>query len=254
MLYITVGNTLWWCFLGSAVCIGILINCILIKKSFEQKRKFFLVVTIGIFVLFYLQRILMFNEEQFAQLWGTEADTIILQLLPLQLCYLTSVLLLIGLLWRNETLLAFCFYVGSLGAVLAIVSPDSYYTDINLLEVPSAILFYFLHGMIAVVYFSVGTTGLITPGWKKGLTSTALLGVFYTIIHVINMVGKAMGLEAINYFYSLDTGGSGALDMFWNLIPYPFWYLLMPGALVVLVWTTLISGVYKVVQKGCRKR
>lgn len=235
MVFITMGNIVWYIVMGLMAALVILLYLILKRKDQEGRQKGLLYCSIGIVLLFYVQRVFLFNYIRYQEVYGTGWPNRIVELLPLQLCNVGFLLAVWGLWKRKYSLLSFCFFVSSLGAVAAIAMPESIYTEANLLE-PAVFLFYLFHGLLVAVYLNIGFLGFIEWNWKSGAKAIAILCILTIVMHGVNLIGQAAGATGMNYFYTLYPAGSAALELFWSWIPVPCLYLYPPGIMLIVIW------------------
>lgn len=243
---IVVGNPVWWMVIAIGFVLAVLIYCLLYKKNREQKRKVLLYTGCVILLLFYVQRFFMLRCDEYVAAYGSGWKHIVTELLPFNLCYLSVLLMLLGAYLRNEYLLGFCFYVSFVGAVLALAAPVEIFTDISLL-LPAVALFYLLHVLLAAVYFNIGLLGFTKINLKTGVVSVLMLGAITFLVHLVNLLGRTLGIDNMNYFYTFDAEGSAILEQFWEWLPVPYLYLLLPAGVIFLVWALLVTLIYRLV-------
>lgn len=160
--------------------------------------------------------------------------------LPLHLCNINMLLIPIAVLANKRPLMSFCFFVGPLGALMALIMPGTGFSGYSLL-LPRMLGFYGTHFMIVIEALSIVTFGLYRPRFRDlprtGLTVFAVaLAVFG-----VNMALRWTGLHPrANYFFSVETEGNFLLDIFYRWIPVPFLYLL-PCITVLGVYMVLIT-------------
>lgn len=243
---IMVGNPVWWMVIAIGFLLTVLIYRLLVKKDREQKRKALMYIGCGIMLLFYVQRFFMLRCDEYIAAYGSGWKRIVTELLPFNLCYLSVLLMLLGAYLRNEYLLGFCFNVSFAGAVLALAAPVEVFTDISLL-LPEVALFYLLHALLAAVYFNIGLLGLTKINLKTGAISILLLGVITFLVHLVNFLGRTLGIDNMNYFYTFDAEGSAILEQFWEWLPVPYLYLLLPAGGIFLIWMLIVTLACRVV-------
>lgn len=160
--------------------------------------------------------------------------------LPLHLCNVNMILIPIAVLTNKRELLAFCFFVGPLGALMALTMPGPEFCDASLL-LPRMLGYYGTHFLIVIEGLSIVTFGLYRPKFKDfpRIVLTILLITF--AVFMINMIMRWTGVyPRANYFYSVETEGNFLLEIFHKWIPYPFLYL-MPSIVILLVYMTVIT-------------
>lgn len=255
MLTVSAGNGIWWCIM---VLTGVgtygLYRTQKGRAAAEQ-RKTLLICGFAVYALYFIQRYFMFRDPVFFQMYGSAPKDFLIHLLPLHLCYSGLLLTMVGLYKDYEPLMGFGFYVGLLGAFMAMISPDGYYNNQSLLHLPT-LFFYLTHGLLTVMYACIGLLGLFPHGWKTERKALLVLILLTVVLHGINTLGERVGLEGMNYCYTLSPGGSGILEMLWSWIPYPWIYVVLPGSLFFCLWAAVLNGLHRLWMKhgrGCIK-
>ena len=162
--------------------------------------------------------------------------------LPLHLCNINMILIPIAVMTDKRPLLSFCFFVGSLGAVMALCMPTTGFDGYSLL-LPRMLGFYGTHFMIVIEALAIVTFGLYRPRFRDVPMTIVTLLAIELVIFCVNMLLRWSGLHPkANYFFAVETEGNFVLELFYRLLPYPFLYLL-PCALVLGAYqTVIISG------------
>ncbi|MGE4509146.1 MAG: hypothetical protein AB7D16_11040 [Eubacteriaceae bacterium] len=210
-------------------------------KSQETKRQALLILS-GLLILSYtINRILIFNDPDLLTLWGGKGY-ILRETLPFQLCGLGMIFIPLALLTKKELLYSFCFVVTPLAALLAIIYPPTPY-DVTPIYDPSYFTFYLDHAFCIINGISLITLGLYTPRMGLIFKTTFFVTFLAFIAHLINLGAAFIGLEGVNYFYSLDPEGSGLLELFWSFLPYPYWYLLLYIPVLLSYYFLFVGGI-----------
>ena len=152
------------------------------------------------------------------------------------------ILIPIAVMTDKRPLLSFCFFVGSLGAVMALCMPTTGFDGYSLL-LPRMLGFYGTHFMIVIEALAIVTFGLYRPRFRDVPMTIVTLLAIGLVIFCVNMLLRWSGLHPkANYFFAVETEGNFVLELFYRLLPYPFLYLL-PCALVLGAYqTVIISG------------
>ena len=146
--------------------------------------------------------------------------------LPLQLCNINMLLIPVAVLRKSRPLQSFCFFLGPLGALMALLMPGNGFDGYSLL-LPRMLGYYGTHFMVVIEGLALLTFGLYRPHVRDlpraMLSALAIaLGVF-----LINMLLRWSGLHPkANYFFAVETEGNFLLEIFHSWIPIPFLYLL----------------------------
>ena len=243
-MIISIGNAVWFALMACTLAATYGMYRLLKNRPEEQIRNWLFWFGILIFVLYGVQRYFMFKDPVFLDTYGSSFGDILVQLLPLQMCYAGLFLALVALKKNYKPILAFNFYSGGLGAILAMVSPDSYFLQKSLLFPPVG-LFFLLHGMLVCMYFAIGLLGLFRWDKKAVLSAMGIAMALSAVVHVINLVGMNAGLTDMNYFYTLHPSGSGILELLWSWIPCAYFYVTIPASIACGVWGMLMNGIHK---------
>ena len=247
-MIINIGNFVWCAVMACTAAATYGIYALLKNRDEAQIRQWLFRFGILIFVFYGVQRYFMFRDPVFLDTYGSSFRDIVVQLLPLQMCYAGLILALVALKKNYKSILAFNFYSGTFGAILAMVSPDGYFLEKSLLFPPVG-LFFVLHGMLVCMYFCIGFLGLFQWG-KKAVGSSVLIAMALSaVIHLINLMGQKAGFTDMNYFYTIHPSGSGILELLRSWIPWPYFYVVIPASLACGLWGLLITAVYNKLKK-----
>ena len=161
--------------------------------------------------------------------------------LPLHLCNINMILIPIGVMTDRKPFLCFGFFVGSLGAMMALAMPSAGFDGYSLL-LPRMLGFYGTHFMIVTEALAIVAFGLYRPRFRDMPMTLLTILLVALVIFGIDMLLRFSGLHPkANYFYAVETEGNFVLELFYRLLPYPFLYLL-PCSLVLLVYMSAITA------------
>lgn len=236
-------NGVFWITIALFAVIAALIIIFVGKKDMAYREKFLFWLYVGVFVYFIVYKILLSMDTEYSMLcyeenlgafsWWKE--------LPLQLCNISIVLLPIGIKADLRPLKAFCFYISLLGATLAIIISETGFKGYSLFE-PRVMNFQFTHLFGCIMPFLLHGLDIYRPKFKDILPTMGMFLCIGGVVHLINLALRATVEPHANYMFTCDPV-NGALQFFWNYIPYKFFYLL-PAALVVLpTWMLLMATV-----------
>lgn len=168
--------------------------------------------------------------------------------LPLHLCNVNMILLPIAVFTKKKPLLGFCFFVGPLGAIMALTMPGLGFSGYSIL-LPRMIGYYGTHFMVVILGLSLVTLGLYSPRFKDIPTIVlATIGIAF-IAFVISLALRITELNThANYFFSIETEDNPILDMLYSKIPIPFVYLL-PTSIILFVYMMIITTAYNLFKK-----
>ncbi len=161
--------------------------------------------------------------------WGSP-----LEYLPLHLCSINAILLPIVVFTRSKTwgnlLLVWC--LGALAALVVNMAQAEY--ELNSW---TFVFYYFPHVLEFGIPILLFALGIIEKHPKYILSTIAITMVIYTGVHLCNLglnrylaannvLDYAGNLIQVNYMYSI-TPENPLLTLFWQVIPYEYWYMFM---------------------------
>lgn len=164
-----------------------------------------------------------------------------LEYLPLHICSINALLLPVTVLSKNRVLGSLTLF-WCLGAALALIVNTGQAGFL----IPSwaFFLYYIPHTLEIAVPVLLFTTGQIRFDFRTTPITVALTMGMYTVVHFANLAlngyVQANGIlnyfgeiARLNYMFSLSPDGNPLLELFWQVIPYPYWY--MYGAIPLIV-------------------
>ncbi len=180
--------------------------------------------------------------------WGTQST--ILEYLPLHLCSVNALLLPI-LVWKKSDFLGNLLPVYSIGAVAALVF-NTFQADFLIFD-HVFLMYYFPHTFEFGIPILMLAFGLVKIKPKYIAPCLGTTFVLYTGIHFINvllnryleaqqLLDAAGNLIQVNYMYSIAPMGNPALEFFWSLIPYPYFYMLATFPVLAVAYTLMNLG------------
>lgn len=169
-----------------------------------------------------------------------------IEYLPFHLCSLTAMVLPIAVLTKNKAL-SNLLLLWSLGALAALVMNQR---QANYEIFSDTFLFYFFpHSFEFGIPILMFALGLVKKDPKCIGSTLGITLAAYTAIHFINLginswciqnniLDWAGNVIQVNYMYSV-TPSIPILQTFYNIIPHPYWYLLM-AVPIILVYLLII--------------
>lgn len=223
-------------------------SVVLNKKDVKTCENVLVTISLLTMVGFFVYKLKLSMDVEYNELRANMGGFNWWNELPLHLCNINMVLLPIAVKLKKRPLLAFCFFIGPLGAIMALTMPGPDFSNVSIL-LPRMLGFYGTHFMVVIEGLSLGTLGLYKPKYKDIPMTCITLFLTAAVIHMINLTMRFSGLyDRANYFYTMETEGNGLLDLFHSLIPFPFFYLL-PSLLVVAVYTVAVITIFNLFTK-----
>ena len=177
--------------------------------------------------------------------------------LPLHLCNVNMILIPIAVLFDRRRLMGFSFFMGTLGAALALVLPGTGFDAYSLL-LPRMLGYYGTHYMIVIEALALAAFGFFRPRFRD---IPAILAESFGITFVaflIDLAFRKSGLYAYaNYFYAYEPAkGNPILNLFYSWIPLPYLYLLPSLVILAVYMAVIISGfeIGKRIREGKKER
>ena len=173
--------------------------------------------------------------------------------LPLQLCNINMMLIPIAVWRKSRPLQCFCFFLGPLGALMALVMPGNGFDGYSLL-LPRMLGYYGTHFMIVIEGLALVAFGLFRPRFRD-LPRAILAALAITFcIFLIDLLLRWTGLHPkANYFFAMETEGNFLLEIFHRLIPVPFLYLL-PCTVILGVYMLLVTTPFAIADRIREKK
>ena len=160
--------------------------------------------------------------------------------LPLQLCNINLLMIPIAVLTKKRPLLSFCFFIGPLGALMALIMPSNGFDGYSIL-LPRMLGYYGTHFVVFIAALAIGTFGLYRPRFSDIPLMALTLFCVALLIFGFNMILRTAGLHPnANYFFAVETEGNPLLELFYSWIPLPFLFLL-PSIVILAIYAGLIT-------------
>ena len=241
-------NTLFFLVFGGFIAL-LIVASILLRNRSERTRQAVLVfacaVTLIGFIVYkyYLSldaeyNILTANMGGF-NWWGE---------LPLHLCNINMILIPIAVLRKSRPLMSFCFFLGPLGAMMALAMPGNGFDGYSLL-LPRMLGYYGTHFMIVIEGLAIVCFGLYRPRFRDLPRTVVAALAIELAVFIINLLLRWSGLHPkANYFFSVETEGNPLLEIFYGWIPLPYLYLL-PSVVILSVYMLLITSAFAIADR-----
>ena len=239
-------NGVFFGFLGIFVLL-LVIAGLALRRAKERTRKAAVVTAGAVGLLcFFAYKYALFIDPAYDGLTAAMGGFNWWGELPLQLCNINMLLIPAAVLADSRPLQSFGFFVGPIGALMAILMPVAGFDGYSIL-LPRMLGYYGIHCLIVVMALSLAVLGLYRPRFRDipgALVTLLLLGL---VIHGVNLLLRTTGLHPrANYFFSMETEGNPLLELFRSWIPVPYLYLL-PSCVILAVWAALVTLVFRLV-------
>ena len=173
--------------------------------------------------------------------------------LPLQLCNINMLLIPVAVLKKNRAMMSFSFFVGPLGALMALIMPGNGFNGYSLL-LPRMLGYYGTHFMIFIEGLALACFGLYRPRLRDLPRTVLTILLISLTVFVIDLLLRWSGLHPkANYFFAVETEGNFLLERFHRLLPYPYLFL-MPSLLILLPYMLLVTLPFELADRARRKK
>ena len=238
-----------FCAVFAAFLLLLVAASLLLRGKKERTRQIVLISTCAVtFAAYFIYKYALSLDAEFDILTADTGGFNWWGELPIQLCNISMILIPIAVLKKSRPLMSFCFFIGPLGALMALIMPGTGFSGYSLL-LPRMLGYYGTHFMIVIEGWALMAFGLFRPRFSdlpKVTVSFCSLGL---AIFGVNMLLRWSGLHpSANYFFLVETEGNPILDMFYRLIPVPFLYAL-PCIGILVVYIAAVTALLGVVDK-----
>ena len=246
-------NTLFFCVFGAFIVLLVIASLLLRGKKESVKTTVLVCACILTLIGFILYKLFLSRDSSYNLITANMGGFNWWGELPLHLCNINMLLIPIAVLKKSRPMMSFCFFLGPLGALMALIMPGNGFDGYSLL-LPRMLGYYGTHFMIFVEGLALVTFGLYRPRFRD-LPGTILtiLAVSFAIF-LFSMLLRWTGLHPkANYFFSVETEGNFLLEIFHRWIPVPYLYLL-PSILILLPYMLVIVGSFELSDRIRQKK
>ena len=237
-------NGVFICF----ILILIIVSVLLRNKSESTKQMTLVIACICTMIGFVVYKYYLSLDKEFNIItadmggfnwWGE---------LPLQLCNINMLLIPIAVMTKNRALSCFSFFVGPLGAMMALMMPSAGFSGYSIF-LPRMLGYYGTHFMIVIEGLALVTFGLFKPRLSDLPRAILTVIIIAFVVFLFNLFLRWTGLfPKANYFFSVETEGNFLLEMFHKWIPVPFLYLL-PSIVILGAYMLIITIPFELIEQ-----
>ena len=219
-------------FIASPFIFAILLFFVFIKKTYEEKRKIGVILSIIAIIILVLRNIEIYVKSGYIP---NE------ELIPLQICHFANFVLLFAFLKDNKVLFALAFCLNLPAAMMSIIFANSLENYSTLLNFRS-MAYLWGHMLIVAMTLWAVASGFVKIT-KKTLGQTMVLMVILYIVGLVinNIFNTLFGFHA-NYFYTLKPENGTPLELFfnWGKMYVIGWFKVNP---IYMILTSLLGGI-----------
>ena len=219
-------------------------SLLLRNKSQSTKESVLVIACLVTLIGYFIYKYLLSKDSDYNEITAVMGGFNWWGELPIQLCNINMILIPIAVLRKSRPLMCFAFFLGPLGALMALVMPGNGFDGYSLL-LPRMLGYYGTHFMIVIEGLALATFGLLRPKYRD-IPGTLIAGVFILLaVLVINLILRWTSLHPkSNYMFMMETEGNPLLDLFYSWIPFPFLYLLPSFVILGVYMFVVTTGFY----------
>jgi len=187
-------NTVFLGVFAAFLALLILASILLRKKSEKTKQAVLVCACVATTVVFFLYKYCLSLDADYNVITANMGGFNWWGELPLQLCNINMILIPIAVLKKSRPLMAFGFFLGPLGAMMALAMPANGFDGYSLL-LPRMLGYYGTHFMVVIEGLAIVCFGLYRPKFKDlpRTVFTALAVAFG--VFLFNMLLRWNGLH-----------------------------------------------------------
>ena len=241
-------NPVYLCTFAFFIALLVVSSLLLRDKSEKTRRVVLCIACIVTAIGFFFYKFFLSKDADFAvdnaamggfNWWGE---------LPLHLCNINMLIIPIAVWRKSRPLMSFSFFLAPLGALMALLMPSAGFSGYSIF-LPKMIGFYGTHFMVFIEGIALATFGLYRPRFKDLPKTLLTIFIVTFCIFLIDVLIRTTGLNPkANYFFAMETEGNPILNIFHNLIPYPFLYLI-PCLAVLFIYMVPITLGFHIADK-----
>ncbi len=246
-------NALFCCTFAAFLLLLVAASLLLRRKSERTKESVLTLACIVTLIGFIIYKLFLSRDGDFNAItadmggfnwWGE---------LPLQLCNINMILIPVAVWKKSRPLACFGFFLGPLGAMMALAMPGNGFDGYSLL-LPRMLGYYGTHFMVVIEGLALVTFGIFRPRLRDLPRTVAAALLIAFAVFCVNMLLRWSGLHPkANYFFSVETEGNFLLELFHRLIPLPFLYLL-PCSVILSVYMLIVTIPFELAERRDREQ
>ena len=238
------GCALFWIMLIASILVLAAVSWFVRDKSERFKINLISIACILTFLGFFVYKYYLSMDAEYDRAYAIMGGFNWWGELPLHLCNINLLLIPMALWLDNRHLKGFCFFVGPLGALMALLMPSIGFSGYPIF-MPRMLGFYLTHYMLIIEALSIVTFGLYYPRFTDVFSSSLILFIIAAVMFVISMILRLSGLNPrANYFFTIETEGNPVFEMFKRWISVPLFYLL-PCIPLLAAYILMVTSGFK---------
>lgn len=238
-------NGVFWAIIGILTVLYGALALVLKNCTMQTRETVMLVITGCVAVYYFIYKYRLSRDEEYDEMYYSQVGGFTWWYeLPLHLCNINMFLVPLGILTANRFILGFAFFIGPVGAMMAILMPSDPFNNTSILK-PRMRGYYITHFLITYNCLFLAVIGIYQPQYSDILPIVLVGIVLSFIIFLFNMFLRKKGIASkANYFYTVEPEENKVLQFFNKLIPYSYLYLI-PVFIIFVPYMFLLTFIYK---------
>jgi len=204
----------------------------------------FIIIYILKFIYYFKYHIDLSKDKEFEELCirnNVPKSSLLSEIIPLQLCNISYILLPLGIVFDIEPFIGFGLLMAPFSVLIALLMPYPGLSNDSLLK-PRIAGFYFTHLFILFMSLTIWMTKEYTIDYQLAFEVFILLIICSFVAHITNRIlyNTCLCKEA-NYFYTMDPSFNSLAYFFYKLIPIK-WIYEFP--IFIIIWLIFNIFVY----------
>ena len=205
-------NYVWMGIIVFAICSAFIMRKILAERTREQKCRIMGFFYVALFALWCSYKYGLSQDPQY--------DFVIWNEMPLHICNVCTLLGIIASFKDNERLQAFCYYIGTIAAPVAMIVVYPGFLDIPLFSA-KGLGFWGYHSLLLGASISFATSGLYKPKFKDIPKTLFTLFICAGLVHIVNYALEQTVYAGADYFFTRGIKGIAFTETMYKIIPIP---------------------------------
>ena len=218
----------------------VIASLLLRGKSSRVKETVLVVACLVTLVGYFIYKYLLSKDTSYNEITAVMGGFNWWGELPIQLCNINMIIIPIAVLKKSRPLMCFAFFLGPLGALMALVMPGNGFSGYSLL-LPRMLGYFGTHFMIVIEGLALATFGLLRPKYRDIPRTLIASVLILLVVLAINLLLRWSGLHPkSNSMFMMETENNPLLELFYSWIPVPCLYLL-PSFVILSVYMLLVT-------------
>lgn len=222
-------------------CVVTYILCLKLKgQTIEQCYEMLIWMNAVMLVILIPYRILLVFDKEYMEYCYPNTKKSFLFELPFFSCNTAEILFIFALCFKSRALLAYCFFMGFIGPILALIEPAPGFEKNSLLHF-RMFGFYFVHYLCLMNIPLLLVSRIFIPTIYDVFTSIGLYTLFSFLAFLINIWINHMHLGSqANYFFNTDPNYHPLFRKIYKIIPIPFLFTIPLELFIGIVFCLLV--------------